>query len=87
MQLNSLIAKQIVDRAKKIIAYSINVMDENGVIIGSSDPSRLHQIHEGALLAIRDNRTIEINDSVASTLSGVKLALICLLFIAKMSLA
>lgn len=72
MQLNSLIAKQIVDRAKKIIAYSINVMDENGVIIGSSDPSRLHQTHEGALLAIRDNRTIEINDSVASTLSGVK---------------
>ncbi|MGR5361851.1 sugar diacid recognition domain-containing protein [Vibrio mediterranei] len=72
MQLNSLIAKQIVDRAKKIIAYSINVMDENGVIIGSSDPIRLHQTHEGALLAIRDNRTIEINDSVASTLSGVK---------------
>lgn len=72
MQLNSLIAKQIVDRAKKIIKYSINVMDENGVIIGSSDPSRLHQTHEGALLAIRDNRTLEINDSVASTLSGVK---------------
>ncbi len=71
MQLNSLIAKQIVDRAKKIIDYSINVMDENGVIIGSSDPSRLHQIHEGALLAIRDNRTLEINDSVAST-SGLK---------------
>ncbi|MBY6197025.1 sugar diacid recognition domain-containing protein [Vibrio hangzhouensis] len=72
MQLNSLIAKQIVDRAKKIIEYSINVMDENGVIIGSSDPSRVHQVHEGALLAIRDNRTIEINESVASTLSGVK---------------
>ncbi|GAM62093.1 sugar diacid utilization regulator sdaR [Vibrio ishigakensis] len=72
MQLNSLIAKQIVDRAKKIIKYSINVMDENGVIIGSSDPSRLHQTHEGALLAIRDNRTLEINDSVASTLSGVR---------------
>lgn len=70
MQLNSLIAKQIVDRAKKIIKYSINVMDENGVIIGSSDPSRLHQTHEGALLAIRDNRTLEINDSVASTVWG-----------------
>lgn len=72
MQLNSIIAKQIVDRAKKIIEHSINVMDENGVIIGSSDPSRLHQTHEGALLAIRDNRTLELNDSVASTLSGVK---------------
>ncbi len=72
MQLNTLIARQIVERAKKIIHYSINVMDDNGVIIGSSDASRLHQIHEGALLAIHDNRTIEINDSVASTLTGVK---------------
>ncbi|MGV2988802.1 sugar diacid recognition domain-containing protein [Vibrio sp. E150_011] len=72
MQLNALIAKQIVDRAKKIIRHSINVMDDSGVIIGSSDPSRLHHIHDGALLAIKDNRIIEINDAVASTLSGVK---------------
>jgi carbohydrate diacid regulator len=47
-------------------------MDDSGVIIGSSDARRLHQVHEGALLAIHDNRTIEINDSVASTLAGVK---------------
>ncbi|MGF1750305.1 sugar diacid recognition domain-containing protein [Vibrio cionasavignyae] len=72
MQLNALIAKQIVDRAKKIIQHSINVMDDNGVIIGSSDPSRLHHTHDGALLAIKDNRIIEINDAVASTLSGVR---------------
>ncbi|MCJ2378702.1 helix-turn-helix domain-containing protein [Vibrio sp. ZSDZ34] len=72
MQLNPLIAKQIVERAKKILHCSINVMDENGVIIGSSDTSRLHQTHEGALLVIHDNRTIEIDDSVASTLAGVK---------------
>lgn len=72
MQLNSLIAKQIVERAQKIIQHSINVMDDNGVIIGSSDPSRLHTPHEGALLAIKNNRTVEITESVALTLSGVK---------------
>jgi len=47
-------------------------MDENGIIIGSSDPSRLHRTHEGALLAIHDNRIVEINQTVASTLIGVK---------------
>ncbi|MGF1695363.1 helix-turn-helix domain-containing protein [Vibrio lamellibrachiae] len=72
MQLNSLIARQIVERASKIIQYPVNVMDENGQIIGSSDPARLHRTHEGALLAIHDNRTVEINKTVASTLIGVK---------------
>ncbi|MCK6264691.1 helix-turn-helix domain-containing protein [Vibrio sp. ZSDE26] len=72
MQLNSLIARQIVERASKIIQYPVNVMDENGQIIGSSDPARLHRTHEGALLVIHDNRTVEINKTVASTLIGVK---------------
>ncbi|CAH0526913.1 sugar diacid recognition domain-containing protein [Vibrio hippocampi] len=72
MQLNDLIAKQIVERAQKIIQHSINVMDERGVIIGSSDPTRLHTPHEGALLAINNNRTVEITESVALTLAGVK---------------
>ncbi|KHA62093.1 XRE family transcriptional regulator [Vibrio variabilis] len=72
MQLNTLIARQIVERATKIIQFPVNVMDENGQIIGSSDPSRLHRTHEGALLAIHDNRTVEINKTVASTLNGVK---------------
>lgn len=60
MQLNTLIARQIVERATKIIQYPVNVMDENGQIIGSSDPKRLHKAHDGALLAIHDNRTVEI---------------------------
>ena len=72
MQLNTLIARQIVERATKIIQFPVNVMDENGQIIGSSDPSRLYRTHEGALLAIHDNRTVEINKTVASTLNGVK---------------
>ncbi|RTZ17875.1 XRE family transcriptional regulator [Vibrio aquaticus] len=72
MQLNTLIARQIVERATKIIQFPVNVMDENGIIIGSSDPSRLHRTHEGALLAIHDNRIVEINQTVASTLIGVK---------------
>lgn len=72
MQINSFIARQIVERASKIIQFPVNVMDETGQIIGSSDPSRLHKTHEGALLAINDNRTVEINDAVANTLIGVK---------------
>ncbi|RSD29847.1 sugar diacid recognition domain-containing protein [Vibrio pectenicida] len=72
MQLNTLIARQIVERATKIIQYPVNVMDENGQIIGSSDPKRLHKAHDGALLVIHDNRTVEISGEAAHTLVGVK---------------
>ncbi len=42
-------ARQIVQRTMSIIDYSVNVMNEYGVIIASGDPRRLHQRHEGAV--------------------------------------
>lgn len=65
-------ARQIVSRAMSIIDYSVNVMNEHGVIIASGDPSRLHQRHEGAVLALTENRMVIIDDAVASRLKGVK---------------
>lgn len=38
-------ARQIVQRAMSIISHSVNVMDSNGVIIASGNPSRLFQRH------------------------------------------
>ena len=35
-----------------VVPYNINVMDENGVIIGSGDIKRIGNIHEGARKAI-----------------------------------
>ncbi|XDF77329.1 sugar diacid recognition domain-containing protein [Aliivibrio fischeri] len=72
MQLTTMIAKQIVERSMKIIKHSVNVMDEYGVIIGSGDPSRLNCRHEGAILAINENREVEIDYSTAQQLRGVK---------------
>ncbi|SON48259.1 sugar diacid recognition domain-containing protein [Vibrio tapetis] len=72
MQLNATIARRIVERAMKIISHSINVMDEHGRIIGSGDPTRLQQRHEGAILALNNHRTVEIDDAMADKLQGVK---------------
>ena len=46
-QLNDALAHQIVSRAMKILSFSVNVMDERGLIIASGNPERLHQRHEG----------------------------------------
>jgi carbohydrate diacid regulator len=65
-------ARQIVSRAMSIINYSVNVMNEHGEIIASGDPSRLHQRHEGAVLALTENRMVIIDEAFAARLKGVK---------------
>lgn len=70
--LDSAIAKQIVSRTMKIIGHNINVMNGQGMILGSGDPKRIGSIHEGALLAIAQNRNVEISQEVAASLHGVK---------------
>ncbi|WP_423840048.1 helix-turn-helix domain-containing protein [Vibrio mytili] len=72
MQLNEAIANQIVKRTMKIIPHSINVMDDKGRIIGSGDRTRLHQKHEGAVLAINECRVVDIDEATALHLKGVK---------------
>ncbi|WP_407701876.1 sugar diacid recognition domain-containing protein [Vibrio ostreae] len=51
MQLHEQLAQRIVDRAQKIIKYPLNVMDETGIIIASTNPARRYQKHGGAVLA------------------------------------
>lgn len=72
MELDDNIARQIVARAMRILPYSVNVMDRHGHIIASGDPSRLHQRHEGAILALTENRVVEIDDATALSLKGVR---------------
>lgn len=66
------LAQQIVERTMNIIAHNINVMNDKGVILGSGDPHRIGSTHEGALLAISQNRTVEIDSATADNLHGVR---------------
>lgn len=70
--LDAAIAQQIVDRTMRIIQHNINVMNNQGVILGSGDKSRINTIHEGALLAISQNRAVVIDSGSLQSLHGVK---------------
>ncbi|HSC83007.1 MAG TPA: sugar diacid recognition domain-containing protein [Pseudomonas sp.] len=72
LELDSTLAQHIVDRAMAILPYNINVMDAQGMIIGSGDPSRLHTRHEGAQLVLANRRVVEIDEQAATCLRGVK---------------
>ncbi|MEW5288990.1 CdaR family transcriptional regulator [Erwinia papayae] len=70
--LDARLAQDIVARTMKIIDSNVNVMDARGRIIGSGDPERIGEMHEGALLALSQARVVDIDDAVARHLHGVR---------------
>lgn len=72
LELDSTLAQHIVDRAMAILPHNINVMDAQGMIIGSGDPLRLHTRHEGAQLVLANRRVVEIDEQAAACLRGVR---------------
>ncbi|MGK4330507.1 CdaR family transcriptional regulator [Lonsdalea quercina] len=66
------LAGAIVARTMQIIECNVNVMDATGRIIGSGDKERIGEIHEGALLALTQERIVTIDDASMHILQGVK---------------
>lgn len=54
------LAQDIVDKMMRDIPYSINIMDEKGIIIGSGNKSRVGTRHEGAVKALESGKIVEI---------------------------
>ncbi|AZN37720.1 sugar diacid recognition domain-containing protein [Iodobacter ciconiae] len=70
--LNTALAQEIVNRTMTIIGSNVNVIDASGTVIGSGDAKRLGKQHEGALLVLSQQRTVEIDDAMAQQLHGVR---------------
>jgi carbohydrate diacid regulator len=54
------LAQEIVDKMMQDIPYSINIMDEKGIIIGSGNKARVGTLHKGAVRALESGTIIEI---------------------------
>ena len=54
MQITQQEAQAIVDEMKASIHRDINIMDESGLILASTNPARRGQLHQGALRIIRE---------------------------------
>jgi len=66
------LAQDIVDKTMKILGKNINIMDENGIIIGSGDKKRLNKFHEGAAKVIKEKKKLEIYSKDINHLAGAK---------------
>lgn len=66
------LAREIVGRAMAILPCNVNVMDSQGLILGSGEPGRVHTRHEGAQLVLNNSRAVEIDEAAAASLRGVQ---------------
>lgn len=58
------LAQEIVERTMKILNKNINVMNEEGIIIGSGEKERINQVHDGALLVLKKGESVEIDEKM-----------------------
>ncbi|MFX3623049.1 MAG: CdaR family transcriptional regulator [Ectobacillus sp.] len=66
------LAKKIVREVRRLIDENIIIIDVNGIIIASTDLSRLGTFHEGALLCSQLKKTVVITKEDEHRLTGVK---------------
>lgn len=71
-ELDHELAQDIVTRAMAILPYNVNVMDSQGLILASGEPSRIHTRHEGAQLVLSNARAVAIDQQAAVCLKGVQ---------------
>ncbi|MEA1939448.1 MAG: sugar diacid recognition domain-containing protein, partial [Candidatus Caldatribacteriota bacterium] len=72
MKITHKLAQDIVDKTMKILRKNINIMDENGIIIGSGNKNRLNQFHEGAAQVIKERKKLEIYSKDINHLAGAR---------------
>ncbi|WP_461225169.1 CdaR family transcriptional regulator [Lacticaseibacillus suihuaensis] len=61
MELDPKIAEEIVTSLKSIINYEINLFDTHGEIVASTDKKRIGTSHQAALIAARENRSVNVD--------------------------
>ncbi|MCA1061032.1 helix-turn-helix domain-containing protein [Rossellomorea aquimaris] len=72
MQITEELAYPIISKLKTIVHYNINIMNASGVIVASTDPSRMNQVHEGALYVLEQKSPLIISEQESGRYHGSK---------------
>lgn len=73
--INEKTAQQIVDAVRDVCNFHINFMNNNGIIIASTDPLRIGTFHEAGKLVTETGTPLEIDtdDSLPGTRKGINI--------------
>jgi carbohydrate diacid regulator len=72
MHLTEELAQKIVNNSMNVLGKNINIMNHNGIIIGSGDKNRINTYHEGAVRVIETGKKLIVGEDEAEEFKGVK---------------
>ncbi|OZM56643.1 hypothetical protein CIB95_10485 [Lottiidibacillus patelloidae] len=72
MKITRQLAEPILKKLSGFLDYKINVMNEKGMIVASSDTERINQIHEGAVYVISNKKQLVISPEDQELYAGSK---------------
>src|SRR5690625_2537412 len=72
MRLVSKLANKIINEVKTLTTENIIVINQEGIIIASTDQTRVGLAHEGSRIVMDTKRKLYITHQMASELEGVK---------------
>ncbi|QHE63522.1 hypothetical protein FHE72_22900 [Rossellomorea vietnamensis] len=72
MHITEELAYPIIEKLKTIVHYNINIMNESGVIVASTDSTRINQVHEGALYVLKQKSSLIIFENDLDKYHGSK---------------
>lgn len=81
------LAKKIVSDVRCLIHENLIIVDTHGIIIASTDPTRIGQFHEGAFLVCQEKQKRIITKEDEGKLKGVKAGINLPVFFTVTSLA
>jgi Sugar diacid utilization regulator len=66
------LAQKIVDNIMPIVHCNVNIMNSDGIIIGSGQPARINSYHQGAINAILSGDLVEIHSNQIEQFPGAQ---------------
>lgn len=61
MEITHAMAQPIVDRLSSVLKNHVNIINQEGIVIASSDPVRINTFHAGAVQALRERRDLLVH--------------------------
>ncbi|KKB33884.1 putative glycolate dehydrogenase regulator [Bacillus thermotolerans] len=72
MYLSDKLAKRILQEVRKLMDEDFIIVNTEGIIIASTDPDRVGNFHEGAMIAAHEKRNVILTEKDQELLQGVR---------------
>lgn len=77
----NMLGQEIVEELSNLIQEQVILTDRRGFIQASTDPERINQFHEGALLSLQQKQTLYMTEQETACLRGVRKGIVLPLII------